>query len=148
MRVLLDTNVVLDLLLDRRPFAEDAAAIFGMVERGDITGLLCATTVTTVDYLLTTSLPADQVRPAIRSLLALFEVAAVGRGVLQAAADSRMADFEDAVLAMSAQGAGADRIVTRNTQDFRGAPVPAISPKEFLAACVPEDRGDASGGPP
>lgn len=129
----MDTNVVLDLLLAREPFAQDAARIFAMVERAEAGGLLCATTVTTVDYLLGQALPAAARRAAVRRLLDLFEIAAVNRVVLDTAAASAMRDFEDAVLAASACHAGAQRIVTRNTADFVGSPVIALDPAEFLA---------------
>ncbi len=133
MRILVDTNVVLDLLLAREPFVHEASKIFAMVERGEVEGLLCATTLTTVDYLLGQSLSQKETREAIRQLLNLFDVATVNRVVLSAAADSAMRDFEDAVLAQSADHSGAERIVTRNTADFKESPVVAIDPSEFLA---------------
>ena len=144
MRVLVDTNVVLDLLLAREPFVHDAARIFAMVERGEIEGLLCATTLTTVDYLLGQTLSKPETRGAIRRLLSLFEVAAVNRVVLAAAAESSMLDFENAVLAQSANHGGVHRIVTRNTPDFIESPVVAVDPSEFLAqlpdSTAPGDR--------
>ncbi|MGF1615493.1 MAG: PIN domain-containing protein [Gammaproteobacteria bacterium] len=133
MRILVDTKVVLDLLLGREPFVQDAAAIFAMVERSEVEGLLCATTFTTVDYLLGQSLSEHEARSAIRRLLRLFEAAAVNRVVLEAASESPMHDFEDAVLAASASYAGAQRIATRNTADFTESPVVAVDPSEFLA---------------
>ncbi len=133
MRILVDTNVVLDLLLGREPFVQDAARIFALVERGDVEGFLCATTLTTVDYLLGQALREQDCRAAVRRLLRLFGVAAVNRVVLEAAAESPMRDFEDAVLAAAARHAEVQRIVTRNTADFVGSPVVALDPSEFLA---------------
>lgn len=138
MRILVDTNVVLDIFLAREPFVQDAAEIFAMVERTEVEGLLCATTLTTLDYLLSRSMPKDQARLAIRSLLRLFEIAAVNRAVLEMASESPMGDFEDAVLAEAAHHAGAARIVTRNTPDFTRSPVIAIDPAEFLAHFPPD----------
>jgi len=106
MRILINTNVVLDLLLARKAFIHDAARIFAKVELGEVEGLLCATTLTTIDYLLGQTLSRQDTRKAIRQLLNLFEVAAVNRIVLAAAADSSMLDFEDAVLAQSANHNG------------------------------------------
>lgn len=133
MRILVDTNVVLDLLLARKPFVSDAARIFTMVERGSVEGVLCATTFTTIDYLLGQSLSEFEAREAVRKLLSLFEVAPVNRVVLAAAIESSMRDFEDAILAQSANHSGIERIVTRNTSDFSQSPVIAIDPPEFLA---------------
>ena len=81
MRVLVDTNVVLDVLLDRQPFADAAAQVFALVEESRIEGLLCATTVTTVDYLLGQALPPEKARDALQRLLDLFEIAPVNRPV-------------------------------------------------------------------
>lgn len=129
--------------MGREPFVQDAAAIFAMVERSEVEGLLCATTLTTVDYLLGQSLSEDESRSAIRRLLSLFEVAAVNRVVLDAASKSPMRDFEDAVLAASASHAGTERIVTRNTSDFTESLVVALDPSEFLAQFPPyEPAGD------
>lgn len=139
MRILVDTNVVLDLLLGRKAFVQDAARVFAMVERAEVEGLLCATTLTTVDYLLGQSLCEEEARATIRRLLALFGIAAVNRIVLDAACEGSMRDFEDAVLAESARHAGADRIITRNTSDFRESPVVAVDPSEFLAQVPPDD---------
>lgn len=104
-----------------------------MVERGSVEGVLCATTFTTIDYLLGQSLSEFEAREAVRKLLSLFEVAPVNRVVLAAAIESSMRDFEDAILAQSANHSGIERIVTRNTSDFSQSPVIAIDPPEFLA---------------
>ena len=133
MKILVDTHVVLDLLLDRSPFSDSAARIFSLVENSDVEAALCATTVTTIDYLLSRSLPRDAAKKALRRLLELFEIAPVNRSVLEEALQSRMPDFEDAVLSYAANLVGATAIVTRNTKDFRNSPVKALDPAEFLS---------------
>lgn len=134
MRVMIDTNVVLDVLLARQPFVDDAARVFGLIEQSKIEGVLCATTVTTVDYILAQSLSRAECRQALRRLLELFEVAPVNRPVIEEALESKITDFEDAVLERSAHLAGAVAIVTRNTRDFRNAALKAIAPDELLSA--------------
>ena len=133
MKILVDTNVVLDLLLDRFPFSDPAARIFSLVENSEVEAVLCATTMTTIDYLLTGSLPRDTAKTALQRLLELFEIAPVNRSVLEEALQCRMTDFEDAVLSHAANLVGATVIVTRNTKDFRYSPVKALDPAEFLA---------------
>jgi len=133
VRVLLDTNVVLDVLLDREPFVQDSARVMDQVERGFLTGLLCATTVTTLAYLAGKTVGRKQAVHQMRQLLHLFEVAPVTRAVLDAALDSKTTDFEDAVLAEAAQHAGAQAIITRNLKDFAHSPVRACTPKQWLA---------------
>lgn len=133
MRVLVDTNVVLDVLEGRPAFVNDATLIFDRVERGVITGLLCATTITTIAYLAGKALGKQAANQQIRQLLTLFEVAPVTRAVLDAALASKTADFEDAVLAEAALGAGAQAIITRNLRDFAHSPVRAHTPAQWLA---------------
>ena len=129
--MLFDTNVVLDVLLDREPFATTAARLFSHVERGAMPGYLCATTVTTVHYLAHKALGAEQARAKLRNLLRLFEVAPVNRTVLEGALASRLPDFEDAVLHEAALHVGAHGIVTRDPAGFKGARLPVYAPEEL-----------------
>ena len=134
MRILVDTNVVLDVLLGRKPFVDNATRVFGLIERTQVEGLLCATTVTTIDYLLTQTFSRPESLETVRRLLGLFEIAPVNRLVLEEALRSRIVDFEDAVLEQSARLSEADVIVTRNTRDFRNSAVKAVEPDELLAS--------------
>ena len=134
MKVLFDTNIVLDVLLDREPFSTPAALLFSMVERGDITGCLCATTITTIHYLAAKVLGARRAREHIGSLLTLFEVASVNRAVLEKALQAGFTDFEDAVIHEAALHAGANGLISRNPGDFKGARIPVYSSEELLKA--------------
>ena len=134
MRVIIDTNVVLDVLLARIPFVESASRVFALVEQSKIEASLCATTVTTVHYLLTQSLSRDEGRQALRGLLELFEIAPVNRPVIEEALQSKIEDFEDAVLEQAGRLAGAEAIITRNTKDFRRSSIKALDPAELLLA--------------
>lgn len=133
MRVIIDTNVVLDVLLGRDAFVGNAARIFSLVERSEVEGLLCATTITTVDYLLCQSLSRKEARQTLRQLIEIFEVAAVNRSVIEGALRGAIADFEDAVMAEAGRLAGADAVVTRNAKDFQKGAIKAVDPAEFLA---------------
>ena len=77
MRVLFDTNVILDVLLNRKPFHDSAAPLFAKVEHGDLTGVLGATTLTTIHYLMAKALGKAVARTTVRKLIKLFHVAAV-----------------------------------------------------------------------
>ena len=132
--MLFDTNVVLDVLLNREPFATTAAQLFSYVERGAMPGYLCATTVTSVHYLAHKALGSEQARANIRNLLRLFEVAPVNRAVLEGALASRLQDFEDAVLHEAALHVGAEGIVTRDPTGFKGARLPVYTPDELWKA--------------
>ena len=133
MRVLFDTNVLMDVLLRREPFAEESAQVLEQVVSGAVTGLICASTVTTVFYLSAKEAGKKEAMQQVRSLLGLYEVAAVTRSVLDASLTSKSPDFEDAVLAEAAHQAGAQAIITRNLKDFAHSPVRAYTPRQWLA---------------
>ncbi|OEU59048.1 MAG: twitching motility protein PilT [Desulfobulbaceae bacterium S3730MH12] len=133
MKILFDTNIILDVLLDRKPFSENGAYLLSKVERSEINGLVCATTVTTIHYLLSKYLTRKEAITSIKSIMALFEVASVNRLVIENALESKFSDFEDSVLHESARHAGAEYIVTRNIKDFTKSKIPAYTPTEFLS---------------
>ena len=103
-------------------------------EQSAISAFLCATTITTVDYILNQSLSRSASQKALHRLMELFEVAPVNRPVIEEALQSKMTDFENAVLAHAGNLAGVDVIITRNTRDFKYSPIKAVDPNEFLAA--------------
>lgn len=131
--MIIDTNVVLDVLLARKSFVGSAARVFALSEQSEINAFLCATTLTTVDYLLTQSLPRATAKKALHQLLELFEIAPVNRSVIEEALQSKMSDFEDAVLAYAGNLVSVDAVITRNTKDFRNSPVKALDPPELLS---------------
>jgi predicted nucleic acid-binding protein len=133
MKVLFDTNIILDVLLDRKPFSEHASYLMSKVERSEINGFLCATTVTTIHYLLSKNLDKKNAITSINSIIALFEIASVNRLVIENALKSKFSDFEDSVLHESARHAGAEYIITRNIKDFKNTKIPVFTPTEFLS---------------
>ena len=133
MKVLFDTNVILDVLLERSPHARPALQLMQMVEQAKIEGLLCATTVTTLYYLGAKTVGKAKARRYLETLLAIFGVAPVDEPVLRQALGLKFPDFEDAVLHEAARNASAAAIVTRNSKDFPRAALPIITPSELLA---------------
>ncbi len=132
MKVLFDTNVILDVLLDRDEFSEPAIKLMAKVEEADIDGLICGTTVTTIYYLVAKALGHEAARRHISSLISLFEIAPVNRMVLEDALTDKFNDFEDAVLHEAAIHSGAEYIITRNIADFKNSKIPVFEPTEFL----------------
>jgi predicted nucleic acid-binding protein len=133
VRVLFDTNVLMDVLLDRQLFVDESAQVVDQVVRGAVTGLICATTVTTIFYLASREVGNKAAMEHIEKLMTLYEVAPVNRSVLDAALSINSPDFEDAVLAEAAHQAGAQAIITRNLKDFSRSPVRAYTPRQWLA---------------
>jgi len=131
-KVLFDTNVLLDVLLDRNPFAEAGAAAWLAVETGLVRGLLAAHAVTTIHYLVRKEMGAARTKRVIASILSVFEVAAVGKDALNEALQSSLNDFEDVVTAAAARSAGCAHIVTRDPKGFRGSVVPPLPPEALM----------------
>ena len=128
-----DANVVLDVLLRRRPYDKPAGQLLSRAERGDIQGYVCASVVATIFYLARKAVGLDEARRPVRAILSILDVAPVTGAVLREAAESAMSDFEDAVVATSARRAQAGAIATRNERDFAKASVSAYSPASLLA---------------
>lgn len=132
MKILFDTDVTLDLLIDRKPFSETIATLFTKVEKGEHEGYLCATTITTIYYLASKTLGEKKARSSIRKLLSFMKVAEVNQHVLSAAIEGKGNDFEDEVISQAALRIGASAIITRNIKDFKKSEVTAYSPNEFM----------------
>lgn len=133
MRVAFDTNVVLDVLLNREEFLSEAAALFEYVREDRIDGVLAATSLTTAFYLIERKQGPSGAYVGLDRLLGLFEAAPVDSRVLRGARQLGFDDYEDAVLHESAKRGRADGIVTRNTGDFENATLTIYEPAELLA---------------
>src|ERR1039457_4977678 len=128
-KFLFDTNVVLDVLLDRQPYVEASAAAWRAVETGIAEGMLAAHAVTTIHYLLRKEMGNVKARRIVAAILRVFGVAAVDGAAIQEALQLPFTDFEDAVTAAAARLAGCECIVTRDPKGFRGSPVRALTPE-------------------
>ena len=97
MRVLIDTNIVLDFLQEREPFVEDAARLFEKVDAGEVEGLIAATTITNIYYIVRRTAGVKVAQDAILQVLTDLHICAVDRTVLEQAIALSFRDFEDAV---------------------------------------------------
>lgn len=139
MRILFDTNVILDALLYRQPFAIAASRLLQHVEQGRLDGILCATSAPTIYYLASRAVGEAQARSFIPVLLHTFEIAPVGRALLTDALTPEFPDYEDSVIHEAAKRMYADGIVTRNQRDFRNADVRIYTPDELISALTPQE---------
>ena len=131
-RVLFDTNVILDVLLERRLHAETSASAWAAVETRKIEGMLAAHAVTTIHYLVRKEQGNLKAKRILSSILRVFQIAAVDAIVIQEALQLPFADFEDAVTAAAARVAGCDFIVTRDPKGFRESPIRALAPEAIM----------------
>ena len=133
MKLLIDTNVVLDVLAQREPWFGDSARLLAHIEQGGASGHIAAHTLTTLHYLLARHLGQQKTAAVLIELTTLIRVEPVDHQVLQQALALGWRDFGDAVQAVTAAQCQADYLVTRNPRDFKQSLVPVITPSEFLA---------------
>lgn len=131
-KLLFDTNVVLDVLLDRKPHVEASAKAWAAVETGLVEGMLAAHAVTTIHYLVRKQAGAGRAKRIVSAILRVFRVAAVDGAVVEEALQMPFPDFEDAVTAAAARLAGCEYIVTRDPKGFRKSSVGALTPEAVI----------------
>jgi predicted nucleic acid-binding protein len=130
--ILIDLNVILDVLQRRMPHYPESARVVDHVVRRRVTAALSAHSVTTLHYLTTKFAGRRHADEVVEWAMRHFEIAPVGPEQLHRAKSLAWPDYEDAVVAATAESAGCTTIVTRNAKDFRDSPVPALTPEELV----------------
>ena len=131
MKICFDTNVILDVLLEREPWYSTALSLLSKVENGDIDGYICPTTVTTIAYLIQKEKDAKTAKDLTGHLLSIFNLTHMNKSICESALSLQIGDYEDAVLHESARISEIDAIVTRNVRDFKQASLKIYSPEEL-----------------
>ena len=134
MKLLLDTNILIDILSGREGY-EESLQILRLCEV-KIKGFISAISVTDIMYIMRKQLSPEKVREAVSTLLAIVDVVSVTKSDINAALGGSFRDFEDAVQASCAARLKADYIVTRNAKDYRLSAVKAITPADLLQILV------------
>ncbi|WP_165063074.1 PIN domain-containing protein [Adlercreutzia sp. ZJ154] len=134
MKVLLDTNIVLDLLLDRQPFVLDAIQIFALAENKTVKLLLSTDAISTIFYIVSKNNSKIVAREAISKLLDYVKLAALDEQAIIRGISYDFSDVEDALVVAVAEREKVDAIVTRNIKDFKNSCIPVITPKELLSS--------------
>lgn len=133
MKILIDTNIILDFLLQREPFFQDAELLFEAVNSGQIVGYVTATTLTDIFYIARKHASSIEVaRLAVSETLTVMSICSVDRAILESALNSGFDDFEDAVQIFSAAAQNLDAIVTRDNRGFLNSPISVLSIQELL----------------
>jgi predicted nucleic acid-binding protein len=131
-KVLLDTNVIIDWLAKRVPFAERSIQVIELVRDGKVAAFVSASAITDIFYIIRKLVNLSAAQDAITQILSILKIAAIDESDIIAARYSLFADFEDAVQFTCAKKLGADYIITRDTADFEQSTIPAISPDDFI----------------
>lgn len=134
MKVMVDTNVIIDVYQNRVAFAPASAKILKLSENRKITGIITASTVTDIYYILGRHIKErGQLNTLVQKLLTTVTLIDVLASDITEAFNLAMDDFEDALFAQCAKRIKADYIVTRNPKDFLKSPVPSITPDDFIS---------------
>ena len=134
MRVVIDTNIIMDIFLKREPFFQKSYEVFDLIVFDIVEGGVTANSITDIYYLLNRQFKDSEKSKSIilqiNELLAIYDTTAID---ISQALISEMTDFEDAVVASTAKREKADYIITRNIKDFERSAVKAVTPDEFIA---------------
>ncbi len=137
MKIMCDTNVIIDVLLEREPFIEDSYKVLKLCEEHKIDGFVSASSVTDIYYLVRKyTHNTDMAYKAVGKLLEIAKVCGVTNNDILIAFQKKAKDFEDCLVATCAKSIHCDYIVTRNKRDFEGFDIPAFTPTEVLLQII------------
>ena len=133
MKIMCDTNVIIDVLLEREPFVEESYRILELCEGHKIDGFVSASSVTDIYYLVRKyTHSTDMAYKAVGKLLEIVKVCSVTDNDVLTAFQKKAKDFEDCLVATCAKSIHCDCIATRNKRDFEGFGIQALTPAEIL----------------
>lgn len=133
MKVLIDSDVILDLLIDRKPFSKESLDILSWCEKGRITGYWTPVIISNVYYILSKYSSEKTARSTIAELSEILEVVSINKSVINLALESKFKDFEDALQNYAAElNLEIEAIITRNENDYKLSKLSVFSPSDFL----------------
>lgn len=133
MKLLIDANILLDVLQDRKPHVRASSVIWKLCETEKVKGYVSALTFANLVYIMRKELDPKKIGETLQELSLIFEFTDFNVSDLSRAAKLDWDDFEDAVQSVSAERVHADYIITRNVRDFAKSKVTAFTPSEFIA---------------
>ena len=132
MKVFIDTNIILDVLCNRKDFVEDSEKVFKLCEVKKITGYISALSITNIVYIMRKELDMEKIGQILERLSLIFEIVDLRADDLKRAGKLDFKDYEDAVQSAQATRIKANYIITRNIKDFALSKVTAIKPSELI----------------
>jgi predicted nucleic acid-binding protein len=129
----IDTDVIIDLLIDRKPFSREAAIIFTLIEQKKLKGFSSSLTFSNLYYILRKIESHNKVISKLDSLSRMVGILKVEEQTIKNALASGFPDFEDSIQYFSAvDSKKIDVIITRNIKDFKKSEIPVMTPGDFL----------------
>ncbi len=132
MKILIDTNVILDVLCNRPDFVGDSLKVFKYCEAGQFSGYISALSIPNIVYIMRKELDNEKIKEILSTLSSVFTIADLRESDLIKAASLNFRDYEDALQSVCASRIKANYIITRNIKDFTESSVPAIKPSELF----------------
>jgi len=133
-KILIDTNIVIDLLSKRKDFYDDAANLFSQADKKELNLTISSLTFANTNYILTKLKSATEAREILRKFKVLVELLSLDDKITELAlSDESFPDFEDGLQYYSAIENDVDIIITRNKKDFKNSKLPVLTAKEYLA---------------
>jgi len=133
VKLFIDTNIIIDLVADRKPFSKWAYEIFKAQKRGEHILFTSSSSILTTYYILDKHLGESKARKAVKTILDRLQIQSITNPMMQTALTTRFKDYEDAVQHECAKSiSGIDYIVTRNTKDFKYSSIKTISTEELV----------------
>ncbi len=132
MKVLIDTNVILDVLYKREGFYEDSLKIWKLCETRKLDGYISALSIPNIVYILRRELDPEKTLEVINNINLVFKIYDLKSDIIMQVAEKKTKDYEDALQMVTAQKLKASFIVTRNIKDFAGGKIIAVKPSELL----------------
>ncbi len=131
-KLLVDTNIMIDLLAKREEFYEPAAKLFSLADQKKIELYICSLSFANAHYILNRQLIESKVREILRKLKVLVKVISLDSKVIDLALNSDFKDFEDAIQYYAAMESDIDIIITRNLKDFKKSDIPVMTGLQFI----------------
>ena len=133
MRIMCDTNIIIDLLLEREPFVDDSSKVLKLCEEHKASGFISASSITDIYYLVKKYTHSNELAyNAVGKILEIVKICSVTNDDVLTAFQRKAKDFEDCLVATCAKSIHCDYIVTRNKKDFMEFDIPLLTPTEFL----------------
>jgi predicted nucleic acid-binding protein len=132
-KILVDTNIILDLLAKRESFYSEAQQLFTLADKKQVLLYVSSLTLANTYYVLSQSLKIENARKILRKFKVLVDVLPMDDKIIDLALDSEFDDFEDAIQYFTAIENNLHLIVTRNLKDFKQSTIPVLTAKDYLA---------------
>lgn len=134
MLILIDTNIIIDFLMNREPFAADANHIIEICTDKKVTGIIAAHTISNLFYILRRQYNTAERKEILKQICTIFDISSIDKVKIISALDNNdFSDFEDCLQYECAKETAAECIITRNTTDFKQTDIPVVFPDVFLA---------------